>query len=198
MVRVYIAKFSEEKADHSCQSQRAHRLLETALERDYPQVRAPFLLEKDGNGKPFLAEYPDVYISLSHSGPYAACAVGDGPVGVDVEAWRQRRRWEGIVKKLHPEEQGELRKLEGAEREEQFVNLWVLKESFLKAEGRGLRLPLDSFCVRGTAGIVGQERQGPPYFYFLYDMGEEACSLAVCSLDPELARKPVRISFPEE
>ena len=201
MVRVYIAKFTEEKADHSRQSRRAHRLLETVLERDYPQVRAPFLLEKDENGKPFLSECRDIYVNLSHSGPYAACAVGDGPVGVDVEAWRKRSRWEGIIKKLHPGEREDLWKTGEAEREKQFVNLWVLKESFLKAEGKGLRLPLDSFYMEGkigTAGMVRQERPGPPYHYFLYDMGEEACSLAVCSREPELSRDPVWVLLPEE
>lgn len=69
MVRVYIAKFTEEKADHSRQSRRAHRLLETVLERDYPQVRAPFLLEKDENGKPFLSECRDIYVNYPTAVP---------------------------------------------------------------------------------------------------------------------------------
>ena len=37
------------------------------------------------NGKPVLANEPDVHFNLSHSGNLAVCAVSDHPVGVDVE-----------------------------------------------------------------------------------------------------------------
>ncbi len=201
MVRVYIAKFSEEERGYTLQSRRAHRLLETVLKREYPNVRGPFSLGKDKNGKPFLEKHPEIYVNLSHSGPYAACALGEAPVGVDVEAWKKRSRWEGITRKLHPEEREDLWKTDEAEREKRFLNLWVLKESFMKAEGRGLGLPLDSFYMDvkpGTPGSVRQEQPGAPYYYLLYDMGEEACSLAVCSRDPELPPEPVWVSLPEE
>ena len=201
MVRVYIAKFPEERPNHSLQSRHAHRLLEIALERDYPQVCAPFLLEKGEHGKPFLPDYPEIYVNLSHSGPYAACAVGDGPVGIDVEMRRQRRRWERVAGKLHPREREELFMLEEVRRETAFCDLWVLKESFLKADGRGLGVPLDAFYMERKPEVIGKTRlteKEAVYFYLLYPMGEEACSLAVCSRDPALAGAPVWLSVPEE
>ena len=41
----------------------------------------------DDTGKP-AADAEGVYVSVSHSGPYAVCAAADVPVGVDVEVVR--------------------------------------------------------------------------------------------------------------
>ncbi|MBQ7152687.1 MAG: hypothetical protein IJR83_01960, partial [Clostridia bacterium] len=36
-------------------------------------------------GKPFFEEAPELYFSLTHAEHYAACSVGDVPLGVDLE-----------------------------------------------------------------------------------------------------------------
>lgn len=198
MVRVYLARSLEEGRDHEAQSRRARQLLEMALKRDYPQIRTPVRLKKETNGKPFLADYPGIYISLSHSGPYAACAVADGPVGIDVEARRPRRSFERVVQKLHPQERAALEQAEGADRETLFYNLWVLKESFIKADGRGLGIPLNSFCMEAKVGEVLRIKGGiwgRDCFYRLYRLEGENCSLGVCALDSEIAGEPVWITI---
>lgn len=43
------------------------------------------VVSHDAAGAPFLPDYPDVRISVSHSAQRAALAVSDSPVGIDVE-----------------------------------------------------------------------------------------------------------------
>lgn len=42
-------------------------------------------------GKPAFRDYPQIHFSLSHSGEYAMCSIGDRPVGNDIERVRQGR-----------------------------------------------------------------------------------------------------------
>ncbi|MDY4231146.1 MAG: 4'-phosphopantetheinyl transferase superfamily protein [Candidatus Faecousia sp.] len=80
--------------------------------------------------------------NLSHSGAYIVLAVSDAEVGVDVERVQERRlRVAGRV--LLPEER------EWMEHNpiERFFCLWTLKESVMKAVGKGLALPPSGFSV---------------------------------------------------
>ena len=80
--------------------------------------------------------------NLSHSGAYIVLAVSDAEVGVDVERVQERRlRVAGRV--LLPEER------EWMEHNpiERFFRLWTLKESVMKAVGKGLALPPSGFSV---------------------------------------------------
>lgn len=104
----------------------------------------------------FAADGKPRYISLSHSEGLAAAVCRAGPVGLDVQilpsgpAERLRR----IAGKFHPAEQERLAALPDAALSAAFTELWTRKESVLKLCGRGLSLPLSSFCVgedgRGT------------------------------------------------
>ena len=49
-------------------------------------------LRWDDTGKPAV-DADGVYVSVSHSGPYAVCAIADVPVGVDVEVVRSWEIW---------------------------------------------------------------------------------------------------------
>ena len=163
----------------------ARRLLASALEIAYGIPAASCLVEKDEKGKPCLAGRPDLHISISHSGPYAACAFGDKPVGIDIEMWRTHPKWQRIVDKMHPREREAMTRLCGgtisrdtAEPVRQFCDLWVRKESFLKAVGEGLRLSLDAFDTTGD--MVIQELREGHWYMKSWQLPEEALSVAVC------------------
>lgn len=64
----------------------AHQLLSYALSRAGYDPKAMTLL-RTAEGKPYLAKCP-LHLSLSHSGPFAVCALSDQPVGVDIERFR--------------------------------------------------------------------------------------------------------------
>lgn len=213
MVHVYAARIPEAQDgcrkrtpakaaySHKEQSEWAYRLLEEALKREFPGLCMPVSVEKDTWGKPFLKDYPGISVSISHSGGFVACAIGEKPVGVDLEVWKNRKNGSRVVEKFHPEEQSMLGELEEEQRQRAFFELWVLKESFLKAEGRGLRIRLDSFCVKPGIegkGQVEQSLNDRNYFFQLYQIPGELASLAVCSEEKELADEPIWLTLPAE
>ena len=85
---------------------------------------------KRPNGKPYL---PGLDFNLSHSGPWVALAVGEGPVGVDVEWFRPDLPMEKIAARHFTPEERRL-----ADTPEGFLRIWTAKESYLKRLGKGL------------------------------------------------------------
>jgi 4'-phosphopantetheinyl transferase len=99
-------------------------------------------------GKPFLPEH-DLGFNLSHSGEYALIAVTRGRnIGVDVEQIRADVEIEKLASRyFSPREVSELMALPPERRIIAFYNCWTRKEAYIKAQGMGLSLPLDSFDV---------------------------------------------------
>lgn len=115
----------------------------------YLKVDAKTLLfSQEQHGKPFLPEYPNCYFNLSHSGDQLAIAVTDyGPVGIDVEQWKQKSNFFALVKRCFAEtEQSYWLALPESEKTKEFYRFWTRKEAFVKATGRGIGLGL-SQCV---------------------------------------------------
>lgn len=79
-------------------------------------------------GKPFLDGGP--YFSISHSGDYAALAVDDSEIGLDIEFIDKKRNLKNI-----PYVSNEFYK--DSSIEEMFL-IWVKKESYVKLTGKGL------------------------------------------------------------
>lgn len=93
-------------------------------------------LVRSSRGKPEFAGMDDRWLSLSHSGGYALCALSDdGPVGVDIEVVRPHR--EGLPRYSLCEE--EMAGFDGSW--EDFARIWTLKESWCKREDTPLFPP---------------------------------------------------------
>jgi 4'-phosphopantetheinyl transferase len=102
------------------------------------------------SGKPSLSAVPRaIEFNMSHSGDMVAYAfTKTEPVGVDIEHRRDLKDLEGIAKRFFaPAEYEEMISLDTAARPQAFFNGWTRKEAYIKALGRGLSLPLDSFRV---------------------------------------------------
>lgn len=97
------------------------------------------------HGKPCLAGHPGLAFSLSHSGVMVMCAVSDaGEVGCDIEALSHPSQ--SLARRVLTV--GEQRHIAAAEHPgDEFIRLWTLKESYIKAIGTGLRTPLSSFEI---------------------------------------------------
>lgn len=121
--------------------------------------RAPGALKfsYSAKGKPSLqSEHPDVPLrfNISHSHGLALLAFATNrELGVDVEWIRPNVALEEIAERyFSSREVNELKSLEPARRAVGFFQCWTRKESYVKAKGEGLHIPLESFSVTLTPG----------------------------------------------
>ena len=105
-------------------------------------------LAASADGKPELRwPAPHVRFNLSNTAGLIACAIThDRDVGIDVErADREVEVLELADRFFASSEAADLRALAPALRLRRFFEYWTLKESYVKAVGSGLALPLDRF-----------------------------------------------------
>lgn len=101
--------------------------------------------ETNEYGKPFFPQYPFFHFNVSHSGQWVVCAVHDKPIGADIEQ----------VLPIHLQlgkdvfTVQEYRYIVNGQEDavSAFYDIWTLKESYVKACGKGLFMPLHSFNV---------------------------------------------------
>lgn len=100
-------------------------------------------LEVADSGACRVASVAGVHVSISHSAAAVACAVGGIPVGIDVESLSRPRDHLALAETVHGTTQRErLAALPSDARALAFLQLWTLKEAWLKARGRGLDFAL--------------------------------------------------------
>ncbi len=121
----------------------AEALLNHVLKERYPQIHTPVVLTVDEFQKPFLDQnsgVANVCFNLSHSGDYAICAIGEQPLGCDIELRRENN--EGIARRFFTKNEcANIADIDS------FFKYWTLKESYMKAVGKGLSMPMNSFEV---------------------------------------------------
>ncbi|MDE6203846.1 MAG: 4'-phosphopantetheinyl transferase superfamily protein, partial [Lachnospiraceae bacterium] len=123
----------------------------------------PFSVAYGQGGKPYLTEYPDIHYSLSHSGEYVCCALGDIPVGVDIQKVTEFRK--GIAGRFFTmEDNRRLDLCRGREKKELFFRMWSIKESYVKLTGKGLSGGLSGFEIDWNRGRVLEEGNVAAYF----------------------------------
>ena len=141
-------------------------------------------LEIEPNGKPFAPQLNKQF-NLSHSGEYIVLAVSDGAAGVDVQQIGAAR--EKVTRRCFTEEERRWSEQE----DEQFFTVWTLKESVVKAVGKGLRLPLSGFSVLPL--LDGQSVAVEGLTLFGQTLKLPGHALAVCSTEP--LSKPIEPVF---
>ncbi|WP_251498111.1 4'-phosphopantetheinyl transferase family protein [Otoolea muris] len=141
------------------------------------------------NGKPYLADAPQLYFNLSHSEQMVLAVFADVEAGCDVE--RIRGADLALARRFfcHGEYEYVAGQAGEKERNEAFYRIWTLKESFAKATGLGLSLDLDAYEIQigpeGTAGVC-QSVDDAQYRFREYVFGQYRA--AVCF------RRPARSS----
>jgi 4'-phosphopantetheinyl transferase len=137
-----------------------HRyLLTRALVRttlsNYGQVSpADWRFVTNAHGRPELVDEQQLAqplrFNVSHTRGLIVLAVSAGQqVGVDTENVDVREAPIDIAHRFFaPEEVAALMALPASDRPERFFHYWTLKESYIKARGMGLSLPLDRFHFR--------------------------------------------------
>ena len=146
--RARIERLARESDRHRAQASEV--LMRRVLSSHMGISEGEIIVERDQFSKPFLPG-ADIFFNLSHSADRVVCAVDTAPLGVDLERIRSIPEMKEIVKRyFSTEEQLTLDSCAEPDRLDCFFKLWTLKESFVKATGKGLSIPLNSFSVRIT------------------------------------------------
>ena len=113
------------------------QLLAQLLARAASEVR----IGHDGEGRPFLPDFPDIAVSLSDSEGWNALVItSEKRVGIDIEAIRALG-WQAMLPMMAGADEAERIRaaVEAAGHPVPFFRAWAVKEAVLKAAGTGMR-----------------------------------------------------------
>lgn len=127
-------------------------LVRTTLSRYAPIPAAQWRFTTNKHGRPAISErHGDdacaLLFNISHTRSLITLAVSrDAAVGVDVENVTSRAAPIGVADRFFSRaEAAELGSLEPGRQQRRFFEYWTLKESYIKARGMGLAIPLHKF-----------------------------------------------------
>lgn len=158
-----LGKFSiPEGEKRKTQHSKGMELLYKGLREFYSEPEPEkFLIEKTETGKPFFPEKPEYEFNISHSGEHCALMISDKPCGADVEEIRDFPQ--RVLKRICTNEEMEYLSLlsEQEQKPAQWM-LWTLKESYVKALGKGLSFGMKNISFEAlpkmTASICKAEK----------------------------------------
>jgi 4'-phosphopantetheinyl transferase len=106
----------------------------------------PPVIVTDAHGKPHVAG-DRIAFNLSHSEALAIVAVSrEGPLGVDLEYRGRPRDTAALARRYFTAAEAAL----VAADPDAFYRIWTRKEAWVKAQGAGLAIPLDTVDVSGA------------------------------------------------
>ncbi len=152
------------------------QLLSFGLIKNYGR---DYAVEQDGNNKPVLNSDMGIQFSISHTKGLVACGISRGNIGVDTEHIRPYD--ERLMKRVCTgDEIAYICKHKGAEAE-RFFRIWTLKESYLKATGEGISVPMKDISftigesdfpppcrIRSGMGIITANKPGWEFRQFVF------------------------------
>jgi 4'-phosphopantetheinyl transferase len=124
-------------------------LVRSTLSRYAPVPPEAWTFRENEYGRPEIAieEHAWLRFNLSNTRGLVAIAVAnDREVGIDVEDTERHGQTVEIAESFFsPREVAALRALPASRQRDRFFDYWTLKESYIKARGMGLSIPLDQF-----------------------------------------------------
>lgn len=142
------------------------------------------VIRRNRYGKPYINNVENFHFNLSHSGHYVAIAVSERRIGIDIEKketvdYRIAERF--FCKK---EAQTIFSCSSEQERADAFYRIWTLKESYVKAIGKGLSIPFSSFEFDIGDKIKVNDSKQRVIFHFYHTFIQDY-SLAVCYVEQD-------------
>lgn len=177
-------------------------LLRSTLSHYVPSV-APqsWVFSSNAWGKPtILAPSVPIAFNLSHTDKLIVLAVTlESTIGIDVEPLQRSIDLEIADRFFSPQEVRDLFCLSPVERPRGFIELWTLKEAYIKARGQGLSIALDSFSFTfASSGRIDFEcetvRHQDLSRWHFWQWMSGPFALALCCLVPQ-ARQEMLISL---
>lgn len=139
-------------------------------------------------GQPVVKGDPPLFLSLSHSGDYAACTVSAVPVGVDIQEIRPVRF--GVLRHFFEEDQcrefkRQCRLSDGADMLTGdslllFMRYWAVKESYMKLTGQGMRMGFQNLSLNFQNQSVWEIAHPERPARFLELKAPDGYVLAIC------------------
>ncbi len=166
---LYVCPVPEKnrKSEHET----AHALLKSAVQK-YAEAKNILISEENlvldylEYQKPYFRHYPDIYFNLSHCTGLAVCLLSAHECGVDAESVRKLRP--AVIRRVFsPDEQILLH--EAAEPDKTFTKIWTLKESYVKAVGRGISYPMQNVCFQFRNDKIFCNQQHTDFYQTEYE-----------------------------
>ena len=128
-------------------------LLKYGLNRYYhiADYQIGFTLEN----KPFLINQ-NIHFNISHAKDLVVCCISDLAIGIDVEYVDDTLDIEKFTAQMTANEWDHLKNSKN--KYPDFFTLWTQKEATIKADGRGLSIPLASFEIVENQALVEHKR----------------------------------------
>lgn len=193
MIDIYVQEFMEEKGrrKHQTEHEAGRKLLKKMLKEIYKVE--DYVIESEPQGKPRLSSHPEIQFNISHSSHLVVCAAADTVLGVDVERIRPFRS-QMLQKIFSPEEQEMFSggRMNEEEQRRLFFQLWTLKESYVKAVGCGIRMPLKSISFSFDQGKIQCSQK--QYQFWQTELPDQYV-LSVCWKDQLPATEKPRLTF---
>jgi 4'-phosphopantetheinyl transferase len=130
------------------------------------------------HGRPFFKDLPGIDFNISHSGNYVICALAkEITIGIDIEEIKPCS-FDDFANTMN-EQQWHIIK-NSPEPYRQFFTYWAIKESIIKADSRGLSLPLPGIHIEGNMAICDNRK------WYLHPLQVDADYCTSLSADREL------------
>ncbi len=172
----------------------AHIATRFVLSNYGPTTPAGWAFERGENGRPELVGGPaGLRFNISHTeGMVAMLVHGGDDAGVDVESPWRATDIASVSRRVFTEgERTAMLALPAEHQAERFYQLWTLKESFIKAKGKGFAMPLSKFAFTisedGSIGFTCDESLDPDATKWSYSTtwAESGHVVSVCANAPD-------------
>lgn len=161
----------------------AEVLVRYGLKKHFGLEKEAVSIVSNEYGRPELKERKDIHYNVSHSGDWVICAFSSFPVGVDVEIEKEHNL--DIAKRFFAKREYEVLR-ESGNPKELFISYWTLKESYVKAEGKGMQIPFDTFSFdisEDEIRLQVDEKPCDTYKFQVYGIAK-GVQVATCSQEP--------------
>jgi 4'-phosphopantetheinyl transferase len=159
-------------------------------------MKAPFTVDRFG--KPYLDGQGGMHFNLSHAGDWIVCAVDSSPIGIDVEQI-QSIDMAIAAHYFSAAEQEALKTIPAEKRLSCFFDLWTLKESYIKAIGKGLSETLNLFTIDFSYNeikLISAKEKESKWHFRQYDI-DPAYKLSICAGNDSFPNQVTEVAWDE-
>jgi 4'-phosphopantetheinyl transferase len=160
----------------------AHGLVRHCLGLFLSRAPESLVFTRDAKGRPYLADVEGIDFNLSHGGRWIAVGISRaGRIGVDVQEGSDSFDWKAVSRAyLHKDEIATLQKLAASGQSRAALQLWCLKEAFLKATGEGLSTPPYRLYPQRIGEAWGLAHQGYEMKAATHFLPDSSCAAWAC------------------